>query len=194
MILEGLVTTSAADGALHVAALGPWVDERERHAGRIGRLVLRPFATSQSAANLARVPAGVFHVTDDVLLLARVVAGVGPPPPARPARVVPGHVLDDCCAAYEFEVTAGDAGAARHELHARVVHVHEGRPFLGFNRAAHAVVEGAILVTRLHLLEAAEVRRRLDELAPLVEKTGGTREREAFAIVCARAGGRPAPA
>jgi len=61
--------------------------------------------------------------------------------------------------------------------------VHEGRPFLGFNRARHAVVEGAILVTRLHLLGVDEVRRQLRELAVLVEKTGGPREHEAFGLL-----------
>ncbi|MFM9024234.1 MAG: hypothetical protein ACKON7_02655, partial [Planctomycetaceae bacterium] len=64
---------------------------------------------------------------------------------------------------------------------------HAGRSFLGFNRAAHAVVEGCILVTRLHLLGVAEVMRRLADLEPLVEKTGGPREREAYELVVARA-------
>jgi hypothetical protein len=45
------------------------------------------------------------------------------------------------------------------------------------------VVEGAILVTRLHLLGAEEVQRRFRELAVLVEKTGGPREHEAFALL-----------
>jgi hypothetical protein len=48
------------------------------------------------------------------------------------------------------------------------------------------VVEGSILVSRRHLLGAAEVGRRLAELAPLVEKTGGDRERRAFALLESR--------
>jgi hypothetical protein len=70
-----------------------------------------------------------------------------------------------------------------------VVAEHAGRPFLGFSRAAHAVVEGSILLSRLHLLGAAEVGRRLADLAPLVEKTGGDRERRAFALLESRAAG-----
>jgi hypothetical protein len=70
-----------------------------------------------------------------------------------------------------------------------VVAEHAGRPFLGFHRAAHAVVEAAILVTRLHLVEPAEVRRQFAALAVLVEKTGGEREHEAFALLAARATG-----
>jgi hypothetical protein len=184
MILEGLVTTLDPAGQMHLAAMGPWIDDEERAAGRITRLVLRPFATSQTAANLARHPEGVFHVTDDVLLLARVVAGrLDRPPAARPATAIRGHVLATACHAYEFRVAAADGGAERPRLEAPVVLEHAGRPFLGFHRAAHAVVEAAILVTRLHLTGSAAVLRQLDELRPLVDKTGGPREQEAFAVL-----------
>ena len=184
MILEGLVTTTDPSGGMHLAAMGPTVDAGERAAGRLERLVLRPFPTSRTAAHLLRSQAGVFHLTDDPLLLARVVAGRLPgPPAARSAERVAGFVLADCCRAYEFAVEQVDASGPRLRLEARVVAVHAGRPFLGFNRAAHAVVEAAILVTRLHLLDPADIRRRLDDLATLVEKTGGPREREAFGLL-----------
>ena len=169
---------------MHLAAMGPEVDEASVASGRIERLVLKPFATSQTAVNLARLGTGVFHATDDVLLIARVVTGASEPPPAcRPASAVPGWVLEGVCRAFEFEIVAADRSAERERLEARVVATHEGRPFVGLNRARHAVVEGAILVTRLHLLGADEVRRRLAELSVLVEKTGGTREEEAFRLL-----------
>jgi hypothetical protein len=188
MILEGLVTTTDAAGGMHAAAMGPFVDDADAAAGRIRRLVLRPFGSSQTAASLATRPAGVFHVTDDVLLLAGIVTGsLGTPPAARPATAVDGWVLEGACRAWEFVIEAADREGERQRLEARVVAEHVGRPFLGFNRAAHAVVEGCILVTRLHLLGLAEVERRLADLAPLVEKTGGAREREAFDLVAARA-------
>lgn len=187
MILEGVVTTSDASGAMHAAAMGPFVDDSEAAAGRITRLVLRPFGSSQTAARLAARPEGVFHVTDDVLLVARIVTGsLAAPPAARPAGAVRGWVLEDACRAWEFVVEAADRGGERERLEARVVAEHAGRPFLGFNRAAHAVVEACILVTRFHLLGGEEVARRLADLEPLVGKTGGTREREAFDLVAAR--------
>jgi hypothetical protein len=187
MIIEGLVTTTDPDGGLHVAAMGPRLDDGERESGRITHLVLKPFATSRTAANLARLPAGVFHLTDDVLLLARIVAGIpGAAPASRPAEKVAGRVLVEACQAWEFVIDAVDDSRERVELTARVVAEHAGRPFLGFNRAAHAVVEAAILVTRLHLLRLDDVRGQLAALQPLVEKTGGPREREAFAILAAR--------
>ncbi|MFM8379858.1 MAG: DUF447 domain-containing protein [Planctomycetia bacterium] len=184
MILEGLVTTCDAKGRMHLAAMGPEADEADVARGTIARLVLKPFATSQTATNLARLGAGVFHAVDDALLIARVVTGAaGPPPVARPASAVRGWVLADACRAFEFEIAAADRSGERQRLEARVVATHEGRPFVGLNRATHAVVEGAILVTRVHLLGADEVRRRLADLAVLVEKTGGERAREAFRLL-----------
>ena len=186
MILEGLVTTTDPTGALHLAAMGPQLDEAERQAGLITRLVFRPFPTSRTAGNLLHRRAGVFHVTDDVLLLAMVVGGrLATPPAARLAAGVPGFVLQDACRAWEFEIDSVDDSGQRLVLGARVVAEHAGRPFLGFNRAAHAVVEAAILVTRLHLLEPADLRRQFAALAVLVERTGGYREREAFDLLAA---------
>ena len=184
MILEGLVTTTDLAGAMHLAAMGPQVDATAASGHAIEQLLLKPFASSQTGGNLLRLPEGVFHVTDDSLLLARVVTGaLAAPPASRPATAVRGWVLEEACRAYEFKVVATDTSQERLRLEARVVAVHEGRPFLGFNRARHAVVEGAILVTRLHLLGAEEVSRQLRELAVIVEKTGGPREHEAFRLL-----------
>lgn len=187
MILEGLITTVNADGRPHVSAMGPTVREEEVAAGHLQNLVLRPFPTSQTAANLLRTRVGVFHLCDDVLVLARVVVGDLEAPDVRPATTVDGFVLAAACRTFEFEVTSIDDSAERLWLEASVVASHELRPFTGFSRAAHAIVEAAILVTRLHLLEPAEVRRRFDDLAVLVDKTGGHRDHEAFAILAGRA-------
>ena len=188
MILEGVVATCDATGGMHLAPMGPEVAESACLGGAIESLVLKPFETSQTAANLARLPEGVFHLTDDCLLVARLVTGkLDTPPACRPATAVRGWVLEEMCQAYEFRVEAADRSRERGRLEARVVRVHEGRPFVGFNRARHAVVEGAILVTRLHLLGAEEVARQLRDLRVLVEKTGGEREHEAFRLLEERA-------
>ena len=54
------------------------------------------------------------------------------------------------------------------------------REFFGFNRAKHAVLEAAILATRISLLPVDEIRAEFDRLAVLVEKTAGDQERRAF--------------
>ena len=69
MILEGIVTSLDAEGKLNVAPMGPIVEPD------MARLVLRPFQTSQTYRNLKQRPSGVFHVVDDVLLLAKAAIG-----------------------------------------------------------------------------------------------------------------------
>jgi hypothetical protein len=55
----------------------------------------------------------------------------------------------------------------------------------GFNRAKHAVIEASILATRLHLIPQSEVQRQLAWLEPMVTKTGGEREQQAFSLLTA---------
>jgi hypothetical protein len=57
------------------------------------------------------------------------------------------------------------------------------RDFLGLNRAKHAVVEAAILATRVAWIAPQEIRDAMARLAVLVEKTGGPSERRAMAFL-----------
>jgi hypothetical protein len=178
LILEGIVTTTNGDGTINVAPMGPIVDES------VTRLLLRPFRTSATFGNLARTGCGVFHVVDDVLLLARAALDrLEAPPPTFPASVVAGAVLADACRWYEFRVNRLDEARERTEIDAEIVHTGRLRDFFGFNRAKHAVLEAAILATRLHLLPLRDVESQLAALRVLVEKTAGPREREAFDLL-----------
>ena len=181
MILEGLVTTTDVDGRMHVAAMGPHVCEEAVQQNALKQLSLLPFRTSQTAENLMSVPEGVFHLVDDVLLLANVVThSLSTPPGSRTADEIHGWVLEDACRAYEFRLEQSDRSSEREHHVAAVVAVHDQRPFLGFNRAKHAIVEAAILVTRMHLLGTEVIQQKMNELASLVHKTGGRREHEAW--------------
>ena len=71
MILEGIVTTLNDDATLNIAPMGPRVD-----AGvALARFELRPYRSSTTYYNLKKRGEGVFHVTDDVLLLAQTAIG-----------------------------------------------------------------------------------------------------------------------
>ncbi|HEY2147279.1 MAG TPA: DUF447 domain-containing protein, partial [Pirellulales bacterium] len=76
--------------------------------------------------------------------------------------------------------TSIDDSRSRTEITAQVVEGGRIRDFFGFNRAMHAVVEADILATRIGLIANHEITAEFNRLAPLVEKTGGEREREAF--------------
>jgi hypothetical protein len=171
LILESLVTTLDAGGGPHLAPMGP------RVAPDWSRFTLRPFPTSQTCKNLLRHGEGVIHITDDALLLAKAAIGsVSEMPPVRAAERVRGFVLTDCCRYFEFRVKEIDDSAERVTVEAEVVHSGRVRDFFGFNRAKHAVVEAAILATRLHLLPPAEVAAEFAKLRVIVGKTGGPDE------------------
>jgi hypothetical protein len=174
-ILEGIVTTVSAAGTVNVAPMGPRVDDT------MDRFLLRPFPTSQTFKNLKDHGEGVLHVTDDVLLLARAALGpVEPPPALVPAERVHGFILRDACRYYEFRVRSTDEREERVRIEVEVVHAGRLRDFFGFNRAKHAVVEAAILATRIDFLPLDEIEAEYRKLAVLVEKTGGDQERAAF--------------
>jgi hypothetical protein len=175
MILEGIVTTLNSDGSVNIAPMGPRVDDAMRS------FVLTPFRTSTTYQNLKRHGEGVLHVTDDAWLFAQAAVGQPDPPPRLvDASAVRGSILADACRWYAFRVTRLDDRADRTRILAEVVDRGEVRPFFGFNRGKHAVVEAAILATRVHLLPPDEILAQLELLRPLVEKTGGERERAAF--------------
>jgi uncharacterized protein len=179
MILEGLVTSRNERGEVNVSPMGPRVEE-----GEIRSFLLRPFSTSQTARNLCRGRYGVLHVTDDVELLAwAAVRKLDPLPPLQPLANYPADILVDACRWYAFHVERIDDSEPRLRLECRVVERGGGRDFFGFNRAKHAVLEAAILATRVEILSRDEIEGQMRHLALLVEKTAGEQERRAFAFL-----------
>jgi uncharacterized protein len=178
MILEGIVTSLDASGQVNIAPMGPIVDES------MSTLLLRPFQTSRTYANLKQQPSGVFHVTDDVLLLAKSAIGrLDELPALTDATTVIGKVIAGACRAYEFEIEELDDSEERTRIVARVVHCQTLREFFGFNRAKHAVLEAAILATRVGILDPDDILRQMKALESPVAKTAGEQERSAFQLI-----------
>ena len=175
MIVEGVVTSLDSAGTLNIAPMGPGVE------GDYESLVLRPFQTSTTFLNLIETRCGVFHVVDTIGLLAQAAIGrLSEQPRTRPAGTIEGRVLTDCCRWFEFRITEQDLSSERSVMRAEIVARGENRPFFGFNRARHAVLEAAILATRVHLLTQTEITPRMTVLRSAVEKTGGVAETDAF--------------
>lgn len=177
VILEGLMTTlpslDAPPEAANLAPMGPIVDET------LSTFVLRPFTGSTTYKNLKATGQGVFHVTDDALLLARAAVGTvraGVDEPIQPACHVQGVVLTNACRYYELKVREMDDRQERTRVVMDAVATGRLRDFFGFNRARHAVLEAAILATRLHLTGTAPVLAELEKLRVIVGKTGGAKE------------------
>jgi hypothetical protein len=61
-----------------------------------------------------------------------------------------------------------------------MVHSASHMPFFGYNRAQGAVLEAAILSTRLHMLEPDKILTEMRYHAIAISKTAGPAEREAW--------------
>jgi hypothetical protein len=178
MILEGIVTTVDVDGKANISPMGPEVDRLQ------ASLVLRPFATSKTYANLMRTRSGVFHVVDDSLLLASAaVDRWDKKPNCQFDQLMNGFLLPDACRAMAFELDEVVCDQPRTILSCRVTKRLWWRDGFGWNRAQHAVLELAILATRLHLIEAERLLHEIQQLRPLVEKTAGQQERQAWQLL-----------
>jgi hypothetical protein len=174
VIIESIVTTVGADGAVNCAPMGvEWGDET---------IVLKPFLETATYRNLTATRAAVVNLTDDVRVFAQAAIS-NPEYATTPAIQVRGVVLADCCSWREVEVRTIDSTPPRSRVETAVVHRGRQREFIGFNRAQHAVLETAIYATRLHILERAFVESELARLQTMVDKTAGAREREAMHVL-----------
>jgi hypothetical protein len=173
-IIESIVTSMDASGAVNFAPMGvEWGEET---------ITLKPFLETTTFRNVRATRTAVVNLTDDIHLLAQSAIS-SPQFPWHPAARVRGAVLDAACSWRELEVVELDATPPRSRITARVVHRGVHREFIGFNRARYAVLEAAILATRVHLLPADQIRDELNRLQVPVEKTAGPREQEAWALV-----------
>ncbi len=185
MILEGIITTTNEDGTANISPMGPRVDDALRE------FVLRPYQSSTTYRNLKRTGQAVFHVTDDVELLAQAAVGTPDPlPEMQKATAVDGWILTGACRWYALAVRSLDDRQQRTEIVCQAVDRGRLRDFFGFNRAKHAVVEAAIVATRTQFLEPRFVQSEFDRLQVLVDKTGGPAEHRAFEFLKKAVGGR----
>lgn len=178
MIIEGLCTTTNPDGTINIAPMGPIVNEE------LTTFLFRPFQTSTTFQNLKATGCGVFHVTDDVEMIARAAIGkLEETPELLCAEVVSGKVIASACRWYEFTVVSIDETNQRSEITTELKHVGHLREYWGQNRARNAILEAAILCTRLHILDANDVRDQFERFEIIVEKTANAADVETFEIL-----------
>jgi hypothetical protein len=176
-IAETIVTTVDGAGAAHIAPLGLIED---------GPLwVIAPFKPSRTLDNLRAHPFAVASHTDDVRVFAGCVTGRRSWPVA-PADKVVGVRLAEAVSHWELAVERVTEDEQRPRFHCRLVHEASHRAWGGFNRAQGAVLELAVLATRLHMLPAEKVEAELKYLEIAIAKTAGPREQQAWAWLMER--------
>lgn len=170
-IVETIVTTANEDGDVHIAPLGLIADD--------DNWIIAPFKPSKTLENLRANPFAVASHTDDVRVFAGCVTG-RKSWPATPATQVKGGRLAHCVSHWELEVVRVIEDDMRPRFVCKIVHQENHKAWEGFNRAQAAVLELAVLTTRLHMLPADKVEAELKYLDIAISKTAGAREQEAW--------------
>jgi hypothetical protein len=170
-IRESIITTADRNGKVHIAPIGI-IAEKDGW-------VIAPFRPSLTLDNLAEVPFAVANYTDDVRIFAGCLTGRRD----WPTVPVDGYPVPRLAAALAHSVLSvadilDDGVRPRHFC--RVVQEEMHAPFTGFNRARAAIVELAILVSRLKMLPGEKIEAEIAYLAIAIEKTAGPDEKEAW--------------
>lgn len=176
MIRETIITTRREDGSAHIAPMGL------RKEGEL--YLLAPFRPSSTLENLNRERNVVVNYTDDVRVFAGCITGRRDWPTC-PSKTVAAPRLTHCLAHEELEVERVEDDELRPRFYCRRLHMETHEPFMGFNRAQAAVLEGAILVSRLHMLPWEKIESEMHYLKIAIDKTAGERELEAWQWILA---------
>ncbi len=174
-IYETVITTVAGDGRVHVAPMGV------RYAGEL--VVLMPFKPSTTLANVLATRHAVLNVVTDTRVFAGCVTGRRNWPTVA-AECIAGQRLRCALNHVELELVEHRDDAQRPLLRLVRVHAATHAPFIGLNRAQAAVVEGAVLVSRLHMLPIEKIENEMKYLQIAIDKTAEAAEHEAWGWLC----------
>ena len=171
VIFETVVTTVAADGTPHIAPMG--VRYRDE------QVLLLPFKPSTTHANIIATGVAVLNILTDTRVFAGCVTGRRVWPTQAAERIV-GVRLACALRHIELRLARQDDDVQRPALHMARVHAATHAEFDGFNRAQAAVIEGAVLVSRLHMLAPQKVEVEMAYLQIAIDKTASAHEHEAW--------------
>jgi hypothetical protein len=177
MMRETIVTSVSREGDIHIAPMG--VREEQ------GLVVLSPFRPSTTLENVLATGYATVNLSDDVRVFAGCLTGRRNWPTLACLHIACVR-LDGALAHRELRLVRSEDDAQRPRLHMEVVHEQSHGSFRGFNRAQGAVLECAILVSRLHMLPADKIDAELRYLKIAIEKTAGPAEREAWSWLLER--------
>ncbi len=171
MIYETIVSTVDADGVAHVTPFGIRMQD--------GLIVISPFKPSKTLENILATGHAVVNLTDDVRVFAGSLADK-PMADLTAATQVNGVRLTEVLAHKELKLVRCEDDDVRPQLYLEIIYEAQHKPFQGFNRAQAAVIELAVLVSRLKRLPLEKICQELDYLTIAIDKTAGPKELEAW--------------
>jgi hypothetical protein len=171
MINETIITTLNKDGSIHIAPMGV------RHEDDF--YVIAPFKPSTTLKNLQRSGQAVINMTDDVRIFAGCLTGHYDWPTID-VSAINGKRLAAALSHIEIEVAHQEGDGLRPVFYCSEKHQETHAPFMGLNRAKAAVLEAAVLVSRLHMLPDEKIDNEIEYLHIAIDKTASEHELEAW--------------
>ena len=171
MIQEIIVTTTNEDGSTHIAPMG--IREEE------GGIVIAPFKPSATLDNISRNNTAVINRIDDVRIFAGCLTG-RKDWPLIATEQIQGYRLEAALSHVELELNSFEDDELRPRFYCKPVLEVTHKPFKGFNRAQAAVLEAAILVSRLNMLTDEKINQEIEYLTIAIDKTAGENEKIAW--------------
>ena len=170
-IFETVITTVSPLGQTHVAPMGVRYEAQA--------VVLMPFKPSTTLTNILETQAAVLNLLVDPRVFAGCVTG-RKTWPTLPAERVRGVRLAAALAHVELRLDAVSEDSQRPRLRMARLFQATHAAYAGCNRAQAAVIEGAVLVSRLHMLPPEKVDAEMNYLQIAIDKTAGPETREAW--------------
>ena len=171
MIFETIIISQDATGKPHIAPFGI------RHEGDF--IVISPYRPSITLENILSTKHAAMNLTDDVRIFANALTNQKMPDLVQ-ANKINGFRLADCLSHVELTLLEVREDAARPQLVMKKIAEFNHKAFAGFNRAQAAVIELAVLVSRLHMLTRDKIETELAYLQIAIDKTAGRHEQEAW--------------
>lgn len=171
MIHETIITTVNIEGEAHVTPFGVRYDNND--------IVISPFKPSKTLDNILQTKSAVMNLTDDVRVFAGALTNQQPWA-LLPTKNVKGFRLENCIRYVELTLKKVRDDSQRPQLIMQPISVNQVGEFMGFNRAQAAVVELAVLTSRLHLLPPSKIKAEMEYLQIAIDKTAGDKELEAW--------------
>ena len=171
MIKETIITTLNEDGSIHIAPMGVRYEDNF--------YVIAPFKPSTTLKNLERSGQAVINMTDDVRIFAGCLTGHYDWPTID-VSAINGKRLAAALTHIEIEVAHQEGDGLRPVFYCSEKHQETHAPFMGLNRAKAAVLEAAVLVSRLHMLADEKIDNEIEYLQIAIDKTASEYELEAW--------------
>lgn len=167
MIFETIITTINAEGMVHVTPFGV------RYEGE--NVIISPYKPSTTLSNILATKQAVMNLTDDMRVFAAALTNRQAWQLVK-ANQVNGFKLANCLTHVELVLIEVRDDEIRPQLIMQKVFTQQHQSFKGFNRAQAAVIELAVLVSRLHRLPKQKIEAEMQYLQIAIDKTAGENE------------------